>query len=44
LFPNAIVAQRSTEADIVGQVLNKLTRRVQVPTPEVIGPAKEPGR
>jgi NADH:ubiquinone oxidoreductase subunit 4 (subunit M) len=44
LFPNAIVAQRSTEADIVGQVINKLTRRVQVPTLEVIGPAKEPGR
>ena len=44
LFPNAIVAQRSAKADIVGQVINKLTRRVQFPTPEVIGPAKEPGR
>jgi NADH-quinone oxidoreductase subunit M len=44
LFPNAIVAQRSAEADIVGQVINKLTRPVQVPAPEVFGLPKEPGR
>jgi len=44
LFPNAIVAQRSAEADTVGQVINKLTHPVQGPTPEVIGPAKVAGR
>ena len=44
LFPNAIVAQRSAEADIVGQAIHKLTRPVQVPTMEVSGPAKELGR
>ena len=46
LFPNAIVAQRSAEADIVEQVIviHKATRPVQVPALEVIGRPQEPGR
>jgi NADH-quinone oxidoreductase subunit M len=44
LFPNAIVAQRSAEADIVEQVIHIPTRPVQVSAPGVIGLPKEPGR